>query len=155
MRGQASSVMTASHLFRANEPFLLIANIIYEQELLERLVKFEMPSEDSTSMITLVDDASEMVFWAMADHCAEFCRHGHCNVLVKVLLGDEKGQRGQTRDSVEERDLVPGNPFLPYVAPHFSHISPFILVFLKVFFVFAHPPIPPICRTPLFAYLTF
>ena len=130
MRGQASSVMTASHLFRANEPFLLIANIIYEQELLERLVKFEMPSEDSTSMITLVDDASEMVFWAMADHCAEFCRHGHCNVLVKVLLGDEKGQRGQTRDSVEERDLVPGNPFLPYVAPHFSHISPFILVFL-------------------------
>ena len=123
MRGQASSVMTASHLFRANEPFLLIANIIYEQELLERLVKFEMPSEDSTSMITLVDDASEMVFWAMADHCAEFCRHGHCNVLVKVLLGDEKGQRGQTRDSVEERDLVPGNPFLPYVAPHFSHLS--------------------------------
>ena len=36
------------------------------------------------------------------------------------------------------RELKPGicffsptHPFLPYVAPHFSHISPFILVFSK------------------------
>ena len=45
----------------------------------------------------------------------------------------------------------PPHPFLPYVAPHFSHISHFNLVFLS----FAHPPISSICRTPLFPYLTF
>ena len=32
----------------------------------------------------------------------------------------------------------PTHPFLPYVAPHFSHISPFILVFLEPRYVPAH-----------------
>ena len=36
----------------------------------------------------------------------------------------------------------PTHPFLPYVAPHFSHISHFNL--------FAQPPISPICRPPTF-----
>ena len=49
--------------------------------------------------------------------------------------------------SLSQAFLSPTHPFLPYRAPHFSHISPFILV--------SHPPVSPICRTPLFPYLTF
>ena len=49
--------------------------------------------------------------------------------------------------SLSQAFLSPTHPFLPYRAPHFSHISPFILV--------SHPPVSPICRTPFFPYLTF
>ena len=43
-------------------------------------------------------------------------------------------RRTRWQDGASRRYFIspPTHPFLPYVAPHFSHISPFILVFLEL-----------------------
>jgi len=38
-------------------------------------------------------------------------------------------RRSKRRSKADDFSFSPTHPFLPYVAPHFSHISPFILVF--------------------------
>ena len=71
-----------------------------------------------------------------------------------VAAADCRRRRGTlSRDGRADRrgEFRPPTHFSQMSHLTFSHISPFILVFLS----FAHPPISPICRTPLFPYLTF
>jgi len=85
-RGQASSVLAAASYFDSDEPLLLVANHIFEPQLLRKLSKQSL--DEQTDVVTLVEDTEEHVRWASMDHCDEFCKNGHCNVLVKVLKGD-------------------------------------------------------------------
>eukprot|EP00316_Scyphosphaera_apsteinii_P023514 CAMPEP_0119332534 /NCGR_PEP_ID=MMETSP1333-20130426/82987_1 /TAXON_ID=418940 /ORGANISM="Scyphosphaera apsteinii, Strain RCC1455" /LENGTH=605 /DNA_ID=CAMNT_0007342391 /DNA_START=333 /DNA_END=2149 /DNA_ORIENTATION=+ len=93
-RGQASSVMAVANRFEAGQPLLLVANHIFDGQLLRRLVQSQL--DERTDAVTLLDDTDEIVRWAGLDHCKEFCKNGHCNVLVKMLKGeaDVQGDMG-------------------------------------------------------------
>ena len=80
-----SLVLKAADRFDKEQPLLLVLNHLYDPKLLHRLARAPLPP--SADMLVVLDDTEEIVSWAAVDHCNEFCKHGHCNVLVKALRG--------------------------------------------------------------------
>ena len=81
---------------------------------------------------------------------------GHLSTVVALI---EAHARVNTATLIGETPLHAASAvFVSAHRTHFSHMShPTFPISHLLFcvFSFAHPPISPICRTPLFPYLTF
>jgi len=86
-RGHASNLMTARSMFKTTDPFLIVmSDHLFDPALLARFA--EAPMQSDNDAVALVDDTEDYIKWSKEDHCGAFCKNGHCNRLVKVLLGE-------------------------------------------------------------------